>query len=62
MSEQAAQRLLDDALRLQDAGAIWCWWNVSPPSYRRVWAGALEVPLIGIGAGPACERASVGVI
>ncbi|MEE4376729.1 MAG: 3-methyl-2-oxobutanoate hydroxymethyltransferase [Candidatus Competibacteraceae bacterium] len=53
--ERAAQRLLDDALRLQDAGADIVLVECIPADLSARLADALEVPLIGIGAGPACD-------
>jgi 3-methyl-2-oxobutanoate hydroxymethyltransferase len=53
--ESAAQKLLDDALRLQDAGADTVLVECIPAELSARLASALEVPVIGIGAGPACD-------
>jgi 3-methyl-2-oxobutanoate hydroxymethyltransferase len=51
----AAQRLLDDARRLQDAGAFSIVLELIPALLARSITEALSIPTIGIGAGPHCD-------
>jgi 3-methyl-2-oxobutanoate hydroxymethyltransferase len=53
--EAAAQKLVDDALTLQAAGAAAIVLELVPASVAATVTGALEVPTIGIGAGPHCD-------
>jgi 3-methyl-2-oxobutanoate hydroxymethyltransferase len=53
--DAAARQLLDDALRLQDAGADIVLVECIPAALAEQVAQALTVPLIGIGAGPGCD-------
>jgi 3-methyl-2-oxobutanoate hydroxymethyltransferase len=50
--KSAAQHMLEDALRLQDAGADIVLLECVPNEVGRTITEALEVPVIGIGAGP----------
>ncbi len=50
-----AQNLLDDARRVQDAGAFSLVLESIPPEVAQRVTGALEIPTIGIGAGPHCD-------
>jgi len=47
-----ARKILDEALRLQDAGACSVVLECVPSNVARVITDALEIPTIGIGAGP----------
>ena len=53
--EAAAERLAADAAALQGAGAIAVVLEMVPSSVSRQVTAALEIPTIGIGAGPACD-------
>ena len=51
----AAERLRRDALALQEAGACMLVVEAVPDSLGRAISEALEIPVIGIGAGAACD-------
>ncbi|MDR0945013.1 MAG: 3-methyl-2-oxobutanoate hydroxymethyltransferase [Bifidobacteriaceae bacterium] len=51
----AAQRLLDDALALQEAGAAAIVLELMPAATAAFVTSGLKVPTIGIGAGPDCD-------
>jgi 3-methyl-2-oxobutanoate hydroxymethyltransferase len=51
----AARELLDDARRLQDAGCFSIVLEKIPASLASVVSEALEIPTVGIGAGPGCD-------
>ncbi len=50
-----AQRLLDDALALQDAGAVMIVLEMVPDRVAERISKALKIPTIGIGAGVGCD-------
>lgn len=54
-SEEAAKKLLDDARRLQEAGVFALVLEKIPATLAREVTNALDVPTIGIGAGPDCD-------
>ena len=54
-SKAAAQRLRDDALALQDAGAYAVVLECVPAPLSRLITQQLDIPTIGIGAGPDCD-------
>jgi 3-methyl-2-oxobutanoate hydroxymethyltransferase len=54
-SEEAARRILDDALALEEAGAFAIVLEAIPPDVADQVTRALLIPTIGIGAGPACD-------
>ncbi len=54
-AEESACRILDDALRLQEAGCFAVLLEGVPAELARRVTEALEVPTIGIGAGPHCS-------
>src|SRR5690606_8843690 len=51
----AAERLVDDALALQDAGAFAVVLELIPAPVAERVTEALEIPTIGIGAGKGCD-------
>lgn len=52
---RAARRLLDDALRLEDAGCFTLVLEAIPDRLAALVTERLEIPTIGIGAGAACD-------
>jgi 3-methyl-2-oxobutanoate hydroxymethyltransferase len=54
-SDEAAERILDDAKALEDAGAFAVVLEGIPSQLGRRVTEALTVPTIGIGAGPYCD-------
>lgn len=53
--EEAARRLLDDALALEQAGAFSLVLEMVPRELAREVSRRLRIPTIGIGAGPDCD-------
>ncbi|GAB4558797.1 MAG: 3-methyl-2-oxobutanoate hydroxymethyltransferase [Anaerolineae bacterium] len=51
----AARRLLDDALALQEAGAVMIVLEMVPDRLAGLITERLRIPTIGIGAGPLCD-------
>lgn len=54
-SEEAAQKLLDDALKIQEAGAFAVVLECVPAKLAELISKKLTIPTIGIGAGAGCD-------
>jgi 3-methyl-2-oxobutanoate hydroxymethyltransferase len=54
-SEEAAQRLIDDALALEDAGCFAIVFEAIPDKLANIITERLSIPTIGIGAGSGCD-------
>ncbi len=54
-SEEAAKRLIDDALYVEEAGAFSVVLECVPAKLAELITGKLSIPTIGIGAGNACD-------
>ena len=54
-SEEAAQKLLDDALKIQEAGACAVVLECVPAKLAELISKKLTIPTIGIGAGAGCD-------
>jgi len=54
-TEEAAERLIEDALALEEAGAFAVVLEVIPGDVAARASEALKIPTIGIGAGPNCD-------
>jgi len=55
VSAEAAKKLLDDARRLEEAGVFSIVLEKIPAALAREVTSALNIPTIGIGAGPDCD-------
>ncbi len=53
--QQKANAMLDEALRLQDAGVDMVLLECIPSALSKGISDALDIPVIGIGAGPDCD-------
>lgn len=53
--DEKAERLLNDALALEEAGAFACVLELIPGSVAKLISNRLHIPTIGIGAGPDCD-------
>lgn len=53
--EEAAERILKDALAVEEAGAFAVVLEAIPPDVAEMITSKLRVPTIGIGAGPSCD-------
>ncbi len=51
----SAQHLIDDAKRMEDAGACALLLEAVPPEPAKLIASSTELPVIGCGAGPHCD-------
>jgi len=54
-SDEEAQKLIDDARILEDAGAIGIVLECIVPEVTEVITASLDIPTIGIGSGPDCD-------
>jgi len=54
-TESGQDKLVEDALALQEAGAFSMVLELVPPEAARKVTEAVKIPTIGIGAGPACD-------
>jgi len=52
---EAAMKILEDALAIQDAGCFMLEFEAVPGRIARLISEQLEIPTIGIGASPACD-------
>lgn len=54
-TNEAAERVLQDALALQEAGAFACVLELVPADVGKLVSERLDIPVVGIGAGPSCD-------